>query len=123
MLVGKPPGLTLSHQIDHHQQPASAMNNPRYGPESILYYLSQNQIFVDVWDGDSLLHLGVAAIPLKSLLRQGKPGITLDEDIDIIWSEVILRVLFIFNFFLKKGYSFLMILPKLYHALLPLLHN
>jgi nephrocystin-4 len=53
-------------------------------------YMSENDVFVDIWDGDSLLHIGVCAIPLKAILRQGRDAVTIDEDIDIIWTDVIL---------------------------------
>jgi hypothetical protein len=52
--------------------------------------MSENDVFVDIWDGDSLLHIGVCAIPLKAILRQGRDAVTIDEDIDIIWTDVIL---------------------------------
>ena len=49
--------------------------------------MTNNNVHIDVWDGDSLLHLGVCTVPLKSVLRQGKAGVTVDEDLDIIWTE------------------------------------
>ena len=61
----------------------------RYGPEAIVNYMSENEVFVDVWDGDSLLHIGSCAIPLRAILRQGRAGVTIDEEIDIIWNGVI----------------------------------
>jgi nephrocystin-4 len=50
--------------------------------------MDQKQLYVDVWNGDSLLLLGTACVDLKMGLRQGKPAIIVDQDIDIIWSEV-----------------------------------
>ena len=49
--------------------------------------MTNNNVYIDVWDADSLLHLGVCTVPLKSVLRQGKAGVTIEEDLDIIWTE------------------------------------
>ena len=72
---------------DSNQQQPSAVGNPRFGPDAFAHYMSQNQVYVDVWDGDSLLHLGVCSVPIKATLRQGRAAIQVDEDVDIIWTE------------------------------------
>ena len=88
LLDGKAPGCELSHLVDSRLEPPSLTGNIRYGPEAIVHYLAENHVFVDLWDGDSLLHIGVCAIPLRALLRQGRSAVTIDEDVDIIWTEV-----------------------------------
>lgn len=32
--------------------------------------MAGSALFVDVWDGDALMHLGTLAVPLRALLRQ-----------------------------------------------------
>jgi hypothetical protein len=46
-------------------------------------YLAYGTLYIDVWDSDSLLLIGVVAFPLRSLMRQGKltSKITLECDI------------------------------------------
>jgi hypothetical protein len=46
-------------------------------------YLAYGTLFIDVWDCDSLIHIGVVAFPLRSLMRQGRSSskITLECDI------------------------------------------
>lgn len=34
--------------------------------------MAESTLFVDVWDGDALMHLGTLALPLRSLMRQQK---------------------------------------------------
>ena len=50
--------------------------------------MDQKQLHIDVWDGDSLLHLGTACVDMKMALRQGKSAIALEQDVDIVWNEV-----------------------------------
>ena len=78
----------MSYLNDPNQEPPSAVGNPRFGPDAFAHYMSQNQVYVDVWDGDSLLHLGVCSVPIKAALRQGRSAIQVDEDVDIIWTEL-----------------------------------
>ncbi|CAM9955036.1 unnamed protein product, partial [Discosporangium mesarthrocarpum] len=33
-------------------------------------YLLTKTLFVDVWDGDALMHIGTLALPLWTLMRQ-----------------------------------------------------
>ena len=109
-LVGKAPGFSASHLVDPNNESPSPVGNPRYGPEALTHYMSQNNVFVDVWDGDSFLHLGVCTVPVKTILRQGRAGVTTDEDVDIIWTEV--------HSFRNLMSSFPMKISPLCHALL-----
>jgi hypothetical protein len=36
-------------------------------------YMSHSNLYVDVWDADSLMLIGVIGIPLRRLMRQGQP--------------------------------------------------
>lgn len=40
--------------------------------QAFAVYMARSALFVDVWDGDSLMHLGTLAIPLRALMRQQK---------------------------------------------------
>ncbi|KAJ3087899.1 Nephrocystin-4, partial [Quaeritorhiza haematococci] len=48
-----------------------------------LRYMSENDLSIDIWDGDSLLYVGSSAVPLCGLLRQGRPGVLVEVDLDI----------------------------------------
>lgn len=57
-----PPGLQLKYMVD----PAFL----RPGEHRwFLRYLAEHSLQIDVWDGDSLLHVGSAAIKLEVLFR------------------------------------------------------
>ena len=88
----------MGYLIDHQNESPSAVGNPRFGPEALIHYMTNKQVYVDIWDGDSLLHLGVCAIPLNALLRQGRSAVMLDDDLDILWTEVITFAIHIFSF-------------------------
>lgn len=44
-------------------------------PDDFINYLINSELSIDVWDGDSLVHLGTAVIPLKNLCRQGQTAV------------------------------------------------
>lgn len=57
-----PPGLQLKYMVD----PAFL----RPGEQRwFLRYLAEHSLQIDVWDGDSLLHVGSAAVKLEVLVR------------------------------------------------------
>jgi nephrocystin-4 len=80
------PGIKLEFLVDANSSKPG--ENIRYGSSSFPNYLKNNMLFIDIWDGDSLLYLGTASVELKNLLRQGKPAVTYDEHVDIILLEV-----------------------------------
>ena len=51
------------------------------------HYMARNQLYVDVWDADSLLHVGTGCLDLRAGLRQRKSAVYFEDNIDIIWSE------------------------------------
>ena len=51
-------------------------------------YLAHCSLYVDVWDADSLLHLGTCGIPLRRLMRQGQRVTKQAAECDIINAEV-----------------------------------
>eukprot|EP01105_Mastigella_eilhardi_P024168 TRINITY_DN625_c0_g1_i1.p1 TRINITY_DN625_c0_g1~~TRINITY_DN625_c0_g1_i1.p1 ORF type:complete len:1449 (+),score=370.81 TRINITY_DN625_c0_g1_i1:17-4363(+) len=48
-----------------------------------LNHLYQRTMQIDVWNGDSLFHLGSVNVELKHLLRQGKPGVQVTDCYEI----------------------------------------
>jgi Ca2+-binding EF-hand superfamily protein len=79
-----------------------ALSTPRYSPSRTLkytfdlsmmgnseakgfaHYLHDKTLYVDVWDGDALMHVGTMAIPLKKLMRQGRQTSKLARVYDVI---------------------------------------
>ena len=54
---------------------------------SFLKYLHQQKLYIDMWDGDSLLLIGSTSINLKYLLRQGQPAVQVSQELDVVFSE------------------------------------
>lgn len=54
-------------------------------------YLAHGTLFIDVWDADSLLHIGTLGLPLKRLMRQGKSMAKVGLESNVINSESSLR--------------------------------
>jgi hypothetical protein len=51
-------------------------------------YLAHSSLYVDVWDADSLLHLGTCGIPLRRLMRQGQRVVKQAAECDVINAEL-----------------------------------
>ncbi|XP_039583757.1 nephrocystin-4 isoform X3 [Passer montanus] len=76
----RPPGLQLKYMVD----PAFL----RPGEQSwFLRYLAEHSLQIDVWDGDSLLHFGSAAIKLEPLLRQGQTSVRTYHELEVATAE------------------------------------
>ncbi|KAJ3389717.1 Nephrocystin-4 [Lobulomyces angularis] len=69
------PGLKISFEIDANDS-------------EIIDYLNENYLNIEVWDGDSMMYLGSSLLQLKTALRQGKPGVSYEEDIEIVMEEI-----------------------------------
>ena len=85
MLDDFPPGLASEYLVDPYEVSSDTV---RYGPHAFPYYMSQKQLYIDVWDGDTLLHIGNCCLNLKSALRQGKKGVVVEEEVEIVWNQV-----------------------------------
>ncbi|XP_047655868.1 nephrocystin-4 isoform X1 [Tachysurus fulvidraco] len=75
-----PPGLHLKYRVD----PAFLKPGERIW---FLRYLALHTMHIDVWDSDSLLLIGSAAVPLKHLLRQGRTAVQVIHELEVISTE------------------------------------
>lgn len=64
----------------------------RAGSTGLTYYLEQKELFVDIWDGDTMFHIGQAKTPLWKSLRQGKEAVEFEAHVDIISVNVRLKL-------------------------------
>ncbi|KAG7332583.1 hypothetical protein KOW79_004417 [Hemibagrus wyckioides] len=74
------PGLQLQYRVD----PAFLKPGERIW---FLRYLALHTLHIDVWDSDSLLLIGSAAVPLKHLLRQGRAAVQVIHELEVISTE------------------------------------
>ncbi|XP_072740117.1 nephrocystin-4 isoform X6 [Ciconia boyciana] len=75
-----PPGLQLKYMVD----PAFL----RPGEQRwFLRYLAEHSLQIDVWDGDSLLLVGSAAVKLEPLLRQGRAAVRTHHELEVATTE------------------------------------
>eukprot|EP00842_Homolaphlyctis_polyrhiza_P004727 jgi/Hompol1/5255/HPOL_001930-RA len=79
------PGFTANYTVEARGDPPST--SPRYGPHAFQNYLAHNCLFIDLWDGDTLLHLGSGCVRLRASMRQGRPGVYFEDDVDIISND------------------------------------
>ncbi|XP_069893295.1 nephrocystin-4 isoform X1 [Dipodomys merriami] len=52
-----------------------------------IQYLAGQALQIDIWDGDSLLLIGSAAVQLKHLLRQGRPAVQVSHELEVVATE------------------------------------
>jgi Ca2+-binding EF-hand superfamily protein len=52
--------------------------------KGFAHYLKDKTLYVDVWDGDALMHIGTIAIPLRKLMRQGRQTSKIARVYDVI---------------------------------------
>ncbi|KAJ3381099.1 Nephrocystin-4 [Entophlyctis sp. JEL0112] len=88
-VVYGPAGLSRTYLIENDIDSCSTISTFSKHVPDIVQYLNQKSLHIDVWDGDSLLHLGAAVVELKPALRQGRSGVLYDDDVDIVFTEYI----------------------------------
>ncbi|XP_045402248.1 nephrocystin-4 isoform X3 [Lemur catta] len=74
------PGFQLKYMVD----PGSLKPGEQ---RWFLRYLASQTLQMDVWDGDSLLLLGSAAVQMKHLLRQGRPAVQVSQELEVVMTE------------------------------------
>ncbi|XP_059685860.1 nephrocystin-4 [Gavia stellata] len=75
-----PPGLQLKYMVD----PAFL----RPGEQRwFVRYLAEHSLQIDIWDGDSLLLVGSAAVKLEPLLRQGRAAVKTHHELEVATTE------------------------------------
>ncbi|KAI5610314.1 nephrocystin-4 isoform X2, partial [Silurus asotus] len=74
------PGLQLQYRVD----PAFLKPGERVW---FFRYLALHTLHIDVWDSDSLLLIGSAAVQLKHLLRQGRAAVQVIHELEVISTE------------------------------------
>ncbi|ELW68714.1 Nephrocystin-4 [Tupaia chinensis] len=74
------PGLQLKYMVDpEFLKPGEQ--------RWFIHYLAVQTLQIDVWDGDSLLLIGSAAVQMKHLLRQGRPAVQVSLELDVMATE------------------------------------
>ncbi|NWX88175.1 NPHP4 protein, partial [Nothoprocta pentlandii] len=74
------PGLQLKYVVD------AAFLKPGE-QRCFVRYLAERSLHLDVWDGDSLLLVGSAAVKLQPLLRQGRAAVRSHHKLDVTATE------------------------------------
>ena len=92
--VSEPFILTRSSR-DHRDEPSLAIKftvdtgaGAQGEAKSFAQYLQQKTLFIECWDGDSLHCLGVVALELGALMRQGDSFVKSAKEYDIVDSEL-----------------------------------
>ncbi|XP_075461060.1 nephrocystin-4 isoform X4 [Ascaphus truei] len=74
------PGYELKYMVD----PGFLKSGERCW---FLRYLALQTLQIDIWDGESLLLIGSAAVELKHLLRQGRTAVQVSHELEVITTE------------------------------------
>ncbi|XP_066838241.1 LOW QUALITY PROTEIN: nephrocystin-4 [Anser cygnoides] len=74
------PGLQLKYMVD----PAFLKPGEQ---RWFVRYLADHSLQIDIWDGDSLLLVGSAAVKLKPLLRQGRLAVRTLHELEVATTE------------------------------------
>ncbi|CAD5222735.1 unnamed protein product [Bursaphelenchus okinawaensis] len=75
--IGDTDGLMMRFVIDRY----STINS-----HDFANFLAKGNLFIDVWDAESLMHMGTCTVPLKALLRNGTDGVQADIQASAIQS-------------------------------------
>ncbi|XP_072464786.1 nephrocystin-4 isoform X2 [Notamacropus eugenii] len=74
------PGLQLQYLVD----PVLLKPGER---RWFIHYLALQTLQIDVWDGDSLLLIGSAAVQMEHILRQGQAAVQVSHELDVVTTE------------------------------------
>ena len=86
LLVARPllQDLTFCFQIKYTVDPAFMQAGEK---QTFLKYLSEQKLYIDMWDGDSMLLIGSTSTPLKYLLRQAQPSVQVSQELNVVFTE------------------------------------
>uniref|UniRef100_A0A674KEW7 Nephrocystin 4 n=1 Tax=Terrapene triunguis TaxID=2587831 RepID=A0A674KEW7_9SAUR len=76
----KSPGLQLKYMVD----PGFLKPGEQ---RWFIRYIADHNLQIDIWDGDSLLLIGSAAVKLKHLLRQGRTAVQVHHELEVMTTE------------------------------------
>ncbi|KAM4703137.1 nephrocystin-4 [Rhinophrynus dorsalis] len=79
LLIGSP-GYQLKYMVD----PGLLKSGEQ---RWFLRYLALQTLQIDIWDGESLLLIGSAAVEIKHLLRQGRTAVQVAHELEVITTE------------------------------------
>eukprot|EP00727_Mastigamoeba_balamuthi_P007182 m51a1_g3084 putative nephrocystin-4 isoform x4 (1349) ;mRNA; r:57935-63195 len=89
----EPTGVQVFYQLDESDALTLRAGLPLHffgQGEFFLRYMAQRTLQVDVWDGDTLFHLGSANIDLRPIMRRGRPAVQFTECYDVVFHERVL---------------------------------
>eukprot|EP01035_Chromulina_nebulosa_P017501 gene17501-23057_t len=89
------PPLAMRYMIDLEENKQDLLLFP--------YHLLESQMTIDIWDHDSLLHVGSCFVPLKPLLRQNEPLVKSMLEYDIFKLSKSESTIVIFENNITKG--------------------
>jgi hypothetical protein len=73
------PSLAIKYNVDTTLIPGES--------RSFAEYLCYKTLYIDVWDGESLMCMGTVAVDLRQLMRQGEPYVKNAMEYDVISSK------------------------------------
>ncbi|XP_074916470.1 nephrocystin-4 isoform X6 [Chelonoidis abingdonii] len=79
-LKSESPGLQLKYMVD----PGFLKPGEQ---RWFIRYIADHNLQIDIWDGDSLLLIGSAAVKLKHLLRQGRTAVQVHHELEVMTTE------------------------------------
>ena len=71
--------LGLKYVID-----TSLLPNQERETAEFASYLAYKYLYIDVWDGDSMMNIGTMQVQLSALLRQGAPNVRVVNEYDVL---------------------------------------
>jgi hypothetical protein len=82
-------GIRLLYQADEEGAPTDSGLAVRFGGSGAHFvrYLERKCLQIDVWDGDTLMHIGDVVFELKHLLRAGRSGVQLTDYFEVVQHE------------------------------------
>ncbi|KAG5460897.1 MAG: hypothetical protein BJ554DRAFT_7002, partial [Olpidium bornovanus] len=85
-LFSDPPGFSAKYFVDPRFDVRADPENVAEG-HAFLRHLYRSSLYIDVWDGDSLVQLGSCSVQLRNILRQGRSGVVYIEDAELVFTQ------------------------------------